>query len=114
MTTTDDFAAVVKRLRGWGFDVREEPGCYGRSNGSSWSDGRPVGHVNHHYVCSLNPAQSYIDGLVANLTAGNTVNWFADVNGKAYLIGTGPMNHSGTGNSSVLNLVKSGRGYQRQ
>jgi len=106
MSVADDFARVVDTLRGWGFDIREESGCYGRSNGSSWSDGRPVGHVNHHYVCSLNPDQSYIDGLVANLKNGCTVNWFADVNGRGYLIGTGPMNHAGTGNSSVLNLVK--------
>jgi hypothetical protein len=67
----------------------------------------PVGHVNHHFVCSLNPSQSYIDGLVANLVSGSTVNWFADVNGRGYLIGTGPMNHAGTGNSSVLNRTKS-------
>lgn len=106
MAITDDFKAVVNRLRQWGFNVREESGCYGRSNGSGWTDGRPVGHINHHYVCSLNSAQSYIDGLVANLKNGNTVNWFADVNGRAYLIGTGPMNHSGTGNSSVLALTR--------
>src|SRR4051812_16565174 len=106
MSTTDDFKAIVARLRSWGFSIREESGCYGRSNGTGWTDGRPVGHINHHYVCSLNPAQSYIDGLVANLKAGNTVNWFADVNGRAYLIGTGPMNHSGTGNSSVLALTR--------
>jgi hypothetical protein len=106
MGTSDDFAAIVARIRGWGFNVREESGCYGRSNGSNWTDGRPVGHLNHHYVCSLSSEQSYIDGLVANLKNGNTVNWFADVNGRAYLIGTGPMNHSGTGNSSVLALTR--------
>jgi hypothetical protein len=50
----------------------------------------------------MNPEQSYIDSLVANLAAGAVVNWFADVNGRAYLLGTGPMNHAGTGNSSVL------------
>ena len=103
MTTTDDYAAIVKRLRGWGFSGDEYPGCYGRSNGSGWTHGKPVLHTNHHYVCSMNPEQSYIDSLVANLAAGNTVNWFADVNGRFYLLGTGPMNHAGTGNSSVLN-----------
>jgi hypothetical protein len=106
MTTTDDFRAVVGRLRSWGFPVVEWSGCYGRSNGSSWAAGRPVGHLNHHYVCSLNPAQSYIDGLVGNLAAGSVVNWFADVNGAAYLVGTGPMNHAGTGNSSVLDRTR--------
>ena len=107
MSTTDDFKAVVKRLRDWGFTVKEWSGCYGRSNGIGWSSGKPVGHINHHYVCSMNPDQGYINGLVGNLAAGSVVNWFADVNGVAYLIGTGPMNHSGTGNSGVLNRTKS-------
>jgi hypothetical protein len=102
----DDYRAIVGRLRSWGFDIREESGCYGRSNGSGWSAGRPVGHVNHHYVCSMDSAQSYIDGLVANLVNGSTVQWFADVNGRGYLIGTGPMNHAGTGNQSVLDRTK--------
>jgi len=93
----------VDRLRGWGFGVVEWSGCYGRSNGIGWNYGTPVGHINHHYVCSLNPDQGYIDNLVQGLADGTTVNWFADVHGVAYLIGTGPMNHSGTGNSSVLN-----------
>lgn len=106
MSVSDDFAAAVGILRGWGFDVREEPGCYGRSNGGSWSAGRPVGHGNHHYVCSMNPDQDYIDNLVANICAGSVVNWFADVHGRAYLCGTGPMNHFGTGNQSVLDRTR--------
>ena len=93
-------------LRGWGFKVTEWDGCYGRSNGGSWSAGRPVGHVNHHYVCSMNPDQGYINGLVNSLANGKTVNWFADVHGVAYLIGTGPMNHAGTGNQSVLDRTR--------
>ena len=50
----------------------------------------------------MDPSQDYIDSLVSNLANGQTVNWFADVNGVGYLIGTGPMNHAGTGNSYVL------------
>lgn len=107
MSTPDEFRSIVGRLRGWGFDIVEYSGCYGRSNGTSWSAGRPEGHLNHHYVCSLNPDQAYIDSLVANLANGSTVNWFADVNRRGYLLGTGPMNHSGTGNSSVLARVRS-------
>jgi hypothetical protein len=106
MTTTDDFRAVVAQLRAWGYKVTEWSGCYGRSNGGGWSAGKPVGHVNHHYVCSLNPDQGYINGLVTNLANGSTVNWFADVHGVAYLIGTGPMNHAGTGNQSVLDRTR--------
>lgn len=109
VSVEDDFRAIVGRLRGWGFSIREEPGCYGRGNGTSWAAGRPEGHVNHHYVCSLNPDQSYIDSLVSTLVGGCTVNWFADVNGHGYLIGTGPCNHAGTGNSSVLNLTRQDR-----
>jgi hypothetical protein len=105
MSTTDDFKAIVKRLRGWGFTVSEYSGCYGRSNGTSWTHGKPVWHTNHHYVCSMNPEQSYIDSLVSSLAANATVNWFADVNGRAYLLGTGPMNHAGTGNSYVLDRL---------
>jgi hypothetical protein len=65
-----------------------------------------VGHVNHHYVCSLNPDQGYINNLVSSLANGSVVNWFADVHGVAYLIGTGPMNHAGTGNQSVLDRTR--------
>lgn len=106
MSVSDDFRRVVEILRGWGFTVVEWQGCYGRSNGGSWSAGKPVGHVNHHYVCSLNPDQGYINGLVSNLASGSVVNWFGDVHGVAYLIGTGPMNHAGTGNQSVLDRTR--------
>lgn len=109
MSVTDDFKAIVAKLRGWGFVVTEWSGCYGRSNGNSWVDGRPIGHINHHYVCSLNKDQGYINGLVSNLANGDVVNWFADVNGKAYLIGTGPMNHSGTGMSSMRDKTRAGK-----
>jgi hypothetical protein len=109
VSIADEFVEVVARIRSWGFEVVEWSGCYGRSNGGSWSAGRPVGHVNHHYVCSMNPDQSYIDGLVQNLANGTVVQWFADVNGVAYLIGVGPMNHAGTGNQSVLDLTRADR-----
>ena len=105
MGVAEDFRAVVARLRGWGFKVVEYGGCYGRSNGSSWSRGVPIGHVNHHYVCGLNPSASYIESLVSTLANGETVNWFADVNGCAWLLGVGPMNHAGMGSSSVRDRV---------
>lgn len=106
MGITDDYRAAVGLLRGWGFKVVEWSGCYGRSNGIGWSGGRPAGHGNHHYVCSMNPDQGYINGLVGNCASGTVVNWFADVHGVAYLIGTGPMNHFGTGNQSVLDRTR--------
>jgi hypothetical protein len=109
VSISDDYRAVVATLRGWGYTATEWPGCYGRGNGLSWADGRPIGHLNHHYVCSLNPSAEYIDQLVDNLAAGEVVNWFADVNGAAYLIGTGPMNHSGTGMSSVRDRTRKGQ-----
>ena len=109
MSVTDDYRAAVAHLRGWGFKVVERSGCYGRSNGGGWADGKPIGHGNHHYVCSLNPDQSYINSLVDHLVSGTVVNWFADVNGCAYLIGTGPMNHFGTGNSSVRDRTRKGQ-----
>lgn len=108
MSTASDFREIVARLRGWGFRVVEVDGCYSRSNGLSWKYGKPVGHVNHHYVCGMNPAQSYIDSLVQGLASGSTVNWFGDVNGVAYLIGVGPMNHAGQGESRVLNRTLAG------
>jgi hypothetical protein len=55
----------------------------------------------------MNPDQGYINNLVANLANGSVVNWFADIHGVAYLIGTGPMNHFGTGNQSVLDRTRS-------
>jgi hypothetical protein len=106
VSVADDYRAAVQLLREWGFGVVEWTGCYGRSNGSGWSAGRPVGHVNHHYVCSLNGEQSYIDSLVQSMASGTVVNWFADVHGVAYLVGTGPMNHAGTGNQSVLDRTR--------
>lgn len=107
MSVSDDYASAVAHLRSWGFNVVEWSGCYGRSNGGGWSAGKPVGHGNHHYVCSMNPDQNYIDNLVQGLADNSTVNWFADVHGVAYLIGTGPMNHFGTGNQSVLDRTRS-------
>ena len=106
MSVSDDYRAIVDRMRSWGYKVTEWSGCYGRSNGGGYSAGKPIGHVNHHYVCSMNPDQGYINNLVQGLANGSTVQWFADVHGVAYLIGTGPMNHAGTGNSSVLNLTR--------
>jgi hypothetical protein len=106
VSVADDYRKIVSILRGWGITVVEWDGCYGRSNGSGWAAGVPIGHVNHHYVCSLNPDQSYIDNLVANLANGETVQWFDDVHGVAYLIGVGPMNHAGTGNQSVLDRTR--------
>ncbi len=102
MSAAEDYRAIVGRLRSWGFTINETAACYSRSNGLNWARGVPVGHGNHHYVCSMNPAQAYINSLVVGLMNGNTVNWFADVNGTGYLIGAGPMNHFGQGNSSVL------------
>src|SRR3954464_5301707 len=102
MSVEDEFRSIVGRMRGWGFKVVEYSGCYGRSNGSGWSNGRPEGHGNHHYVCALNPDPNYINSLVSSLAGGSVVNWFADMNGVAYLLGTRPMNHFGTGNSAVL------------
>lgn len=106
MTVEDDFRAIVGRLRGWGFTIKEWSGCYGRNNGTSWKNGRPELHDNHHYVCGMSPDQNYIDSLVASLALNTVVNWFADVNGVGYLIGTGPMNHAGTGNSYVLDRAR--------
>jgi len=105
MSITDDFHQIVDRLRGWGFQVTEWSGCYGRQTGS-WPSGRPEGHINHHFVCSLNPDQGYINGLVGNLASNKTVQWFADVHGVAYLIGTGQMSHAGTGNSYVRDRTR--------
>jgi len=105
VSITDDYRAIVGRLRSWGFQVTEWDGCYGRQTGS-WPSGRPEGHINHHYVCSLNPDQGYINSLVSSLAGNKTVQWFDDVHGVAYLIGTGQMSHAGTGNSSVRNLTR--------
>jgi hypothetical protein len=55
----------------------------------------------------MNPDQGYINNLVQGLANNKTVGWFADVHGVAYLVGTGPMNHAGTGNQSVLDRTKS-------
>jgi hypothetical protein len=115
VTTVSDqnWRNIVARIQGWGFKVVEWDSPYGKNNGiPDWHNDNPDAHLNHHFVCSLNPAQSYINGLVGMLaggygeTPGPVVNWFADVNGVAYLIATGPANHSGRGDSSVLARVR--------
>jgi hypothetical protein len=111
------FRNVVDRMRGWGQTVVVTPGAYGRNNGiQNYDGGRPIGHTNHHFVCKLNPAQGYIDGLVQMLIngygdlagAGSVVPWFQDVNGVSYLIADGPSNHSGKGSSILLSRRQNG------
>jgi hypothetical protein len=108
MSSSQSYPEQVKLLRSWGFTVKEQPGCYGRNNGTGWKAGDRVAQVNHHYVCPLAPPanpQQYIDALTNNKLA----NWGIDAAGVIYLIATGPMNHAGKGDSSVLARVKSGQ-----
>jgi hypothetical protein len=108
MSASTSYPEQVKLLRSWGFTVKEQPGCYGRSNGTSWHGGDRAGQVNHHYVCPLAPPanpQPFVDSL----TNGKTVNWVIDAAGVIYLCGTGPMNHAGKGDSSVLARIKAGQ-----
>ena len=108
MSAADSYPKQVALLRSWGFTVKEQSGCYGRSNGSSWAEGDRRAQLNHHFVCPLAPPanpQTFVD----NLRAGNTVQWAIDAVGVIYLIGTGPMNHAGKGDQSVYNRVKSGQ-----
>lgn len=117
MSDIDLWRQWAALLRSWGREVREQPGCWGKNNGLDWAYGEPQAWVNHHFVCSLNPSQDYIDNLVAMLRngyatggggflPGPVVNTFLDMNGVIYLIATGPSNHAGQGSSSVLNRVR--------
>jgi len=115
--TSAHYQNIVNRLRGWGDKVVVLGGAMGYGNGMSWSNGVPIGHGWHHFVCSLNPDQSYIDGLVEMLRVGygdlagggGVVNWFGDVNGVGYLIGTEPCNHFGRGDTAVRDAVMQDR-----
>lgn len=120
MSDTAKWYDWVHLLRSWGYTVVETPGCYGANNGLDWDNGvGPQASLDHHFGCSLNPAQSYIDGMVNMLKdgyatggggflPGPVVNRFVDMNGVIYLIATGPANHAGQGSSVVLNGAISG------
>lgn len=108
MSAKESYPAQVALLRSWRYTVKEEPGCYGRSNGSSWATGDRFGQLNHHYVSPLSPpgnVRAYVDAM----RNGNVVNWVIDAAGIIYLIGTGPMNHAGKGDLSVFNRIKAGQ-----
>lgn len=112
-SATPQFQMVSTILQKWGGSVRNSPGYATANNGIAEYNTPtllPCGHVNHHFVCSLNPDQAYIDGIVHMLEvgygdlagAGSVVPWFIDVHGAFYLIATGPSNHAGRGDAAVL------------
>lgn len=102
----ESYKRIVKKLRETGFTVHETEGCYDANNGAGYVNTVPDGAIAHHYVCSLNPALSYRQGLVSQLKAGKVIVWFVDVLGEIWLIQVGPANHAGTGNSSVLTAIR--------
>lgn len=111
----EKFQAQVALLRSWGFTVNEQPNCWGRSNGlGDYDGGQRKGQVNHHFVCPLAPPadpQAMVDMLVNGYdeTPGPVVPWCIDAAGVIYLISTGPANHAGRGNSSVLARIEAGQ-----
>jgi hypothetical protein len=114
VSAEDSYRSQVALLRQWGYTVKEQPGCYGANNGASWNSGDRKGQVNHHFVCPLAPPadpQGFVDMLVNGYddTPGPVVNWSIDAVGVIYLIATGPCNHAGQGNSSVLARVVAGQ-----
>jgi hypothetical protein len=102
------FKQTITQLRSWGFDVREQPGCWSRSNGSRWTYGGPIGHVNHHFVISLSAPDA--NGVV-NVTNGDSTlsgpkcNWYIGSKGVIYFISVGPGNHAGKGLRSVFDRI---------
>lgn len=112
MGSLESYRAQVNLLRSWGYRVNEQAGCWGRNNGLSWVYGDRVAQVNHHYVCPLSPpgnAQAYVNTLARGSDIAPVVNWVLDAAGVLYLIGTGPCNHAGRGDSSVLARVRAGK-----
>lgn len=115
MATSDLIAAVNGTMRGWGFPVEEADGCWSRSNGSSWTGGGPVAHVNHHFVI---PLSSPFENGAQNVTygdsslAGPKCNWYGGIDAstgaqRLRLIAAGPANHAGMGRSEVRSRVAS-------
>jgi len=115
---SDFFQRVNQVLRGWGYDVEEQEGCWGRSNGSSWAAGIPRAHTNHHFVIPL--SAPFMSG-VNNVTYGDSTlqgpkcNYYGGVDpttGKKRIrfIAVGTANHPGQGNTTnrdrVLNDIE--------
>lgn len=113
---SDLFSDVNNLLRGWGYPVEEQEGCWGRSNGSSWSAGVPVGHTNHHFVIPL--SSPFMNG-VQNVTYGDSslsgpkCNWYGGIDPstgakRLRFISVGTANHAGQGRIEVRNRITSG------
>lgn len=114
MNATEFFRGVIAELTKMGYNVRQQEGCWSRSNGSSWAHGMPVGHVNHHFVI---PLSAPLANGVQNVTYGDSTlqgpkcNFYGGVDPRTgekviTFISVGPSNNAGRGNLSVLNRVK--------
>lgn len=110
---TDLFGRANLILRGWGQEVEEQEGCWGRSNGSSWAAGVPQAFTNHHFVIAL--SSPFMNG-VQNVTYGDSslsgpkCNYYGGIDpgtGRKRLrfIAAGPANHAGMGRSEVYNRM---------
>ena len=111
------YAGVNDLMRSWGYPVEEQPGCWSRSNGSSWADGGPLAATNHHYVIPLsanfeNAARAVTDGD-ANL-AGPKCNYYGGVDAatgrqRLRFISVGPANHAGMGRYEPYDRMMGGQ-----
>lgn len=110
---SDLFSSINNTLRGWGYPVEEQEGCWSRSNGSSWTQGVPIAHVNHHFVI---PLSSPLENGISNVTYGDSslsgpkCNWYGGIDPRTgapriRFISVGPANHAGQGRIEVRNRV---------
>ena len=111
---SDFFAAVNGLLRGWGYPVEEHEGCWSRGNGTSWANGMPIGHTNHHFVIPLsNPFMNGANNVAYgdSSLSGPKANYYGGIDAstgaqRLRFVSTGCANHAGMGRSEVFDRVR--------
>lgn len=117
MNAREFFQGVNAKMRGWGYPVEEQDGCWTRSNGLTWANGLPIAHTNHHFVIPM--SSSFEDGA-RNVTYGDSTlsgpkcNYYGGIDSKTgrqrlRMIAAGTANHPGRGRIEVLNRMRAGQ-----
>lgn len=116
MNAREFFQGVNSKMRGWGYTIEEQEGCWARSNGVGWSSGVPLAHTNHHFVIPMNAS---FEGGAQNVTYGDSTlsgpkcNYYGGIDAatgrqRLRMIAAGTANHPGRGRIEPFQRMMAG------